>query len=207
MLFAPPPPISFSGDVAPIFAMHCNGCHGDVGGLDLRSYRAAMTGGNLGKVIIAGDAERSLLIHFVDGRRGQARLMPVGGRPLSGAQIETLRRWIDAGAIEDNPANASREKRRIDAVPIAADRPIRITCTVPVQAYLTVSVSDPTTGAILWTEVAALKSPKEQNDAAEPGQPLHWVVRAAPGWPAAVDVQLSIEHAATKSFDIAFSVR
>lgn len=33
-------PISFHQDVAKIFAYHCNGCHGDAGGLNLRSYQA-----------------------------------------------------------------------------------------------------------------------------------------------------------------------
>lgn len=203
----PPAPVSYHRDVAAIFALHCNGCHGDAGGLSLRRYRDAMAGGNLGKVIIAGDAERSLLIHFVDGRRGEARRMPAGGRPLSSAQIETLRRWIDDGANEDSPGNARREVRRLDGIPIAANRPIRIACTVAAQAYLTVAVLDPVTGAVLWSEVAPLKSPKEQNDVGEPGEPLHWDVRAAPGWPAAVALQLTVEHAAVQPLDIAFSVR
>ena len=49
-------PVSFHSDVAPIFAMHCNGCHGDAGGLSLRRHSDVLKGGNMGKAIIAGRA-------------------------------------------------------------------------------------------------------------------------------------------------------
>ena len=35
----PPEPVSFSRDIAPIMAMHCNTCHGESGGISTRSYR------------------------------------------------------------------------------------------------------------------------------------------------------------------------
>src|SRR5438045_9037333 len=96
MLFAPPvSPVSFSREVAPIMAMYCNTCHGDAGGLNTRSYREIILGGNLGKVILPGEPDGSLLIHFVDGRRGTAHRMPKGGRPLSSGEIESLRLWLD----------------------------------------------------------------------------------------------------------------
>ena len=191
-------PVSFHSDVAPIFAMHCNGCHGDAGGLSLRRQSDVLKGGNMGKVIVAGDAERSLLIHFVDGRRGEAHRMPIGGRPLSARQIETLRRWIDEGARADAPA-AKQRYRRADV-----KLPARIAVRVPVSAYLSIEVLHPGTGAVLWSETASLKSPPEQNDAGAPGTPLHWDIRRAPAWPAAVTVQLSIEHAASLPESIEF---
>ena len=103
MLFwaPPPPPVSYSQQVAPILAMHCNTCHGDAGGLSTRSHAELMAGGNLGIVVVPGNAERSLLVHFIDGRRGEAHRMPLGGRPLSREQIDTIRRWIDEGANKD----------------------------------------------------------------------------------------------------------
>ncbi len=125
-------PVSFHVDVAPLFAMHCNGCHGNAGGLSLRSYAATLKGGNSGKILIAGDAERSLLIHFVDGRRGEAHRMPIGGRPLSARQIENLRRWIDEGAKEDAPAAGHIHSK------MAVNLPARINCIVSVAAYLTI---------------------------------------------------------------------
>ena len=93
--------VSFHHDVAPIFAYHCNSCHGDAGGLNLRTYQSALEGGNKGKLLIAGDPDNSLLIHFTDGRRGPAHRMPLDGPPLSQQQLQTLRRWIAEGARED----------------------------------------------------------------------------------------------------------
>src|SRR5262245_40040323 len=93
----PPPPVSYSREVAPILALRCNGCHGEAGRLSTRTHAALLAGGNLGRVVIAGDAENSLLIHFVEGRRGEARRMPIGGRPLATAEIQVVRRWIDEG--------------------------------------------------------------------------------------------------------------
>ena len=77
------PPISFSRDVAPILALHCNSCHGDAGGLSTRSYSELMAGGNLGKVVLPDNPAGSLLIQFIEGSRGEAHRMPLGGRPLS----------------------------------------------------------------------------------------------------------------------------
>src|SRR3954453_18875945 len=94
-------PVSYSREIAPLLAMHCNGCHGDSGGLSLRTFRELMTGGNLGKVIVPGDPEASLLIHFVDGRRGENHRMPKDGSRLTPDQITLLRRWITEGARED----------------------------------------------------------------------------------------------------------
>src|SRR6188768_4329264 len=143
-------PVSFYGDVAPIFAMHCNGCHGESSGLRLRSHDDLLRGGNLGKALIAGDAQNSLLIQFVDGRRGEAHRMPLGGRPLSAKQIETLRRWIDEGAKADDPARAVKQIHRLKDVKL----PARINCRVPVSGYLTVEVLHPATGVVLWSETA-----------------------------------------------------
>jgi hypothetical protein len=194
--FFPPEPVSYHRDVAPIFAMHCNGCHGDAGGLSLRHHSDVLKGGNLGRIVIAGSAAESLLIQFVDGRRGGAHRMPLGGRPLSVGQIETLRRWIDEGANADDSSLAAKQlHRRIDV-----KLPASIRCRVPVEAYIQIEVLHPSTGAVLWSETASLKSPPEQNDAGPPGVPLHWVVRRAPGWPATVNVHLSVQPPASIEF-------
>ena len=70
-----------------------------------------MLGGNLGKVIVPGDPDRSLLIHFLEGRRGENHRMPKDSRPLSPAQIDMIRRWIAEGARNDDlPSNVYKVK-------------------------------------------------------------------------------------------------
>lgn len=199
MFFAapPPPPVSFSREVAPIFALHCNGCHGDSGGFSTRSYREVMTGGNLGRVVVPGDPARSLLMHFLEGRRGAQHRMPKDSRPLPDAQTDTIRRWIAGGAKNDNlPVKRYRIVRA--GVAMEKSRITRVFCRVNTAAYLTVRMRDPRNGRTLWSEAASLKSPKEGSNVAEPGQLISWDLRAGANWPKRVTLELSIEYAASE---------
>src|SRR4051794_26607485 len=199
MLFSapPPPPVSFSRDIAPILAMHCNGCHGDSGGMSTRSYKELMQGGNLGKVVLPGNPDRSLLIHFLEGRRGPEHRMPKDSRPLPDAQIGTIRRWVEEGAKDDNLAvRRYRVVRR--AVPMQIGKTTRVFCRVNTQAYLVMTMRDPRNGRVLWSDVASVKTPKEKVDAASPGQLISWDLRAGYGWPRAVTLELSVEYAASE---------
>lgn len=92
--FAPPP--TFEKDVAPILKAHCISCHGannPPAGLSLTS------GANLlkAKVVVPGDSENSRIVRRLRGLDGKPS-MPMGFAPLSAAQIQTVRDWIDAGA-------------------------------------------------------------------------------------------------------------
>lgn len=196
MLFAPPPPapVSYSRQVAPILALHCNGCHGDAGGLSTRSYADLMNGGNLGKVVLPGEPARSLLIHFLEGRRGEAHRMPLGGRALSSEQIEMIRRWIAEGASQDTRAGNSY-RLALPSTRLDRGKTLRVFCRVNTESYLILTVRDPRNRQALLTEVASIKSPKERSDAGEPGELISWDVRAGSGWPRSVRVELAIEYA------------
>jgi hypothetical protein len=194
----PPPPaaaVSYCRDVAPIFAMHCNSCHGEAGGLSLRTYNNTMRGGNLGAIVIPGNADGSLLLHFLDGRRGDAHRMPKDGRPLSTGQIDVIRRWIDEGAKSDNRVMKTYRFAR-QKVAVDSDRITRIYCRVNTEAYLVISARDPHNGRTLWSDVASLKTHKEGVDAGEPGQLISWDIRAGERWPSFVTIELSIRYAA-----------
>lgn len=96
-----PAQIAFQRDVAPILERRCLECHGDdgpKGGLSLASSKSAFTGGDSGPTIVPGKPDESSLLDYVTpGADGKAE-MPKGREPLSAAQVETLRRWIAAGA-------------------------------------------------------------------------------------------------------------
>jgi hypothetical protein len=207
MLFwaPPPPPVSYSADVAPIFAMHCNSCHGDAGGLSTRTHAELMTGGHLGRVIIPGDPDRSLLIHFVDGRRGKEQLMPLGGRPLMAEQIETIRRWIAAGAREDRDTT-KQYMYKVSAVQTRSVRTLRVSWRIRVRSYVTLNVRDPGDNRLLLTEVFSIKSPRERVDAGEPGDLISWDVRPASFWPGRIDLELVVQYAAEEPGDPELSV-
>ena len=202
--YAPPPPISYSAEVAPIFAMHCNSCHGNAGGLSTRSYKELMQGGHLGKIIIPGEPDRSLLLHFIDGRRGAQQRMPIGGAPLSREQIQTISRWIEQGAKEDADTTAP-QVRKVSNVRAGKHKLLRINVTVDTQSYLILTVRDPRTGASLMSEVASVKLPREANDLGTPGEPLLWDVRTERSWPKALEIELVVKYA-SRSADAHLSV-
>jgi mono/diheme cytochrome c family protein len=102
---APPPVqttavIDFDKDVRPIFEQHCYECHGPKksrGRLRLDSRASGLKGGVSGPALVAGDADRSLIVRRVLGLDGDDR-MPLDKDPLPDAQIALLRTWIAQGA-------------------------------------------------------------------------------------------------------------
>jgi mono/diheme cytochrome c family protein len=93
-------PVDYLRDVKPILAARCVNCHGAEkprGKLRLDTAVAALKGGSVGEVIVPGQPEESLLYLAVIGE-GNSERMPLQRPPLSEAQVETLRAWIEQGA-------------------------------------------------------------------------------------------------------------
>src|SRR4028119_2140097 len=91
--------------VAEIFEAHCMDCHTSVdpeGKLIMEPYEELMRGGESGLSIVAGDSAASLLVRYIEGtveKDGKKLIMPPGKRKkLEAAEIEAIRKWIDAGA-------------------------------------------------------------------------------------------------------------
>jgi hypothetical protein len=85
-------------DVSGIFVERCVMCHSAQGaalGLRLDTYEAAIAGGANGAVVIPGDAERSELVRRLRG--DSLPRMPFLSYPLTGDQIDLIKRWVDAG--------------------------------------------------------------------------------------------------------------
>jgi mono/diheme cytochrome c family protein len=90
----------FVREVQPILAAACVRCHGPVrhrGRLRLDTREGLLEGGESGPAVLPGDAGSSLLFGQVT-REDPEHRMPREADPLPRAQVETLRRWIDAGA-------------------------------------------------------------------------------------------------------------
>jgi hypothetical protein len=105
----------FTWDVRPILEAHCIKCHGPEeqnGGLRYDVKAAAFAQADSGRTaIVAGKPEDSELLRRVTATHKDEQMPPKGER-LSPAEVETLRRWIDAGAAW--PENST---------PVAAARP------------------------------------------------------------------------------------
>lgn len=95
-------PPDFVRDVRPILERHCYSCHAgekQKSGLRLDIKSEAFRGGDaFGPSIIPGKAQDSPLVQFVGDPQADVRMPPDGPR-LSTKDIDTLTRWVTAGAI------------------------------------------------------------------------------------------------------------
>jgi uncharacterized membrane protein len=99
----PPSANSFySKQINPILDANCVGCHGEAktkGGLRMDSYELLMEGGKDGPVIVAGSAERSLLLERVTLPPDHKQFMPAEGKPpLRAEEIAWIKAWVQQGA-------------------------------------------------------------------------------------------------------------
>jgi hypothetical protein len=115
----------FSREVRPLLETHCVKCHGpekQKGGLRFDTKEGAFKAAESGeKAIVPGHARQSRLIKLVSSRDKTER-MPSKGDPLSKAQIDLLKRWIDAGANWPDEAASARGKTRAEMVVTDEDR-------------------------------------------------------------------------------------
>jgi hypothetical protein len=91
--------VDFATQIQPLLQAKCGACHGGdkrSGGFTVREYNEMLHGGRSGASIMPGNAKASLLIQRIDGSRGPT--MPLGGAPLTAAEIATLSTWIGEGA-------------------------------------------------------------------------------------------------------------
>ena len=92
----------FTRDVRPILESRCWACHGgklQMHGLRLDRRADALKGGGSGvPSIVPGSSAQSLLVKYVAGLDKDIVMPPAGPR-LKPAEVDTLRAWIDSGAV------------------------------------------------------------------------------------------------------------
>jgi Planctomycete cytochrome C len=97
----------YTADVRPILDKHCAECHmpdmegAQKSGFQIDSYASIMKGTKFGPVIVPGAAESSTLYILVAGKANPKINMPHGREPLSATEIDTIRLWIDQGALDN----------------------------------------------------------------------------------------------------------
>ena len=104
--------LRFETNILPIVEANCLLCHGEnrqQNGLDLRTRNSIQKGGESGPAIVPGSAEESLLFAKVS-----SGAMPMGEEKLKDEEIELIRRWINAGALNvgENLQSVRRRARR-----------------------------------------------------------------------------------------------
>lgn len=104
-------PEFYTAQVQPILKEHCYRCHGGMnhrGGLSLQTRAGMLKGGHDGSVLVPGDASKSLIVRLIrhEGPADDPMPMPPKSPRISDAEIATITRWVQAGAIM--PADAAR---------------------------------------------------------------------------------------------------
>lgn len=113
--------VSFARDIQPVLTRQCVACHqpqSRQADLLLTSYGDFQKGGRKGAAFVAGAPEKSVVVQYLTGEAKPQ--MPLGGKPLSGEQIELFRRWIREGAVDDSAAASKVELTREPTVYRAA---------------------------------------------------------------------------------------
>ncbi len=109
--------VDFVGEVQPIFAQHCVGCHGESkqkSGLRLDIKSEAFKGGDgYGPAVVEGDADASPIIELVTSDDPEMR-MPPGNHALSVAEVDVLTRWIREGAVWPDGVDHAKLQDRTD---------------------------------------------------------------------------------------------
>jgi len=108
--------VSFADDIQPIFVASCVACHDksaegyETSGFSLRDYDSVMKGTNFGPVVVPDSSMSSslylLIAHKTDPQihmppHHEDALAEGRGASLSEEQIETIRAWIDQGAMDN----------------------------------------------------------------------------------------------------------
>ncbi len=97
-----PRPVDYSREVQPILTAHCYACHGPDEGQRKAKLRLDVRDSAVKKAIRPGDAAHSPLVERILSKDPEEVMPPPGKKePLSAAQIDVLRRWIDQGAKFD----------------------------------------------------------------------------------------------------------
>ena len=104
--------VSYYKQVRPIFQARCQGCHQPAkasGDYVMTTFEQLLKGGESEETAIKPqDSAGSYLVDLITPDAEGKFEMPQGqnAKPLHETEIALIRRWIDAGAIDDTPANA-----------------------------------------------------------------------------------------------------
>ena len=111
--------VDFVKDIKPIFDQNCIKCHGEEkqkGKLRLDMKDSAIKGGKTGPTFVVGNADKSEIVRRITLPKGDDDFMPSEGEPLSKAQIDAIREWINQGAVWPDIA-APKTAKAVDKGP------------------------------------------------------------------------------------------
>lgn len=147
----------------------CFSCHNPdkkKGDLDLTSYAAVMAGGGGGAVVVPGDPDGSKLIGTIT--KQAEPFMPPEGAPMSPAEIEVLKKWVEGGVLDTANSIAKKSnKPKLDLNVAAGTGKPTGPIAKPEHVLLEPVVVTPRTTAVTamaaspWGPLMAMASPKQ----------------------------------------------
>lgn len=166
--------VSFSRQVALIFAFHCNQCHAVPPGTAAADFVTATYAGVMAAVV-PGDPAASLLMEYIDGRR--RKRMPLGAAPLPASDVALIGQWITEGARNDRADFPVLEKR----VAVRRGKGFTVVCRVPARAYLRLAIVGARDEVLYREETALLE-----------GGEARWPLIAGARWPREVTARVEV---------------
>ena len=136
--------VDFVKDIQPLFSQHCYKCHGpdkQLSGLRLDLKKAALEGGDSGKVVEIQKSAESSLVEYIAGIDPD-RVMPPKGERLTAEQVGLVRGWIDQGAVwpDDAPGNILKKSEHWAFQPVLRPSPPSVANTSwiknPIDAFI-----------------------------------------------------------------------
>ena len=164
-----PPKITYDDHVKPILQQKCFSCHNPdkkSGDLDLTNYTNLMQGGASGTVIEPGDSSGSYLYSLVT--HDDQPYMPPESPKIPDEMIETLRKWIDGGVLENSGSKAMvSKKKKFDLAlktapterPEVVPMPARLLLTPETRTSMTTAITALATSP--WGPLAAVAGEKQ----------------------------------------------
>ncbi len=173
----------FNAQVAPLFERRCVSCHNDdlrKGGLSLQSREALLKGGDSGPAIVERKPAESPLYSALLGDKPE---MPKTGPPLTRAEIDRIRIWIEQGAAW--PAGVTLEERPQADLDWWSLQPLR-PVTVPAE-HAGFPVRNPIDRFVGATLAAHAMSPSPEADRRTLIRRLTFDLHGLPPTPAEID--------------------
>lgn len=124
--------VSFSKQIAPIFAQRCVACHNArtaKGRLNMETFAALMKGGESGDTVLAHKPDDSGLFMEIE-----AGSMPKDADPLTDEQMALVKKWIETGARLDAGVSPTAALITIMPKPVQPMPPENYRVAVPVTA-------------------------------------------------------------------------
>jgi len=105
--------ISYETHVQPILLQRCGRCHNEEkqkAGLIATTYAGVTAGSSGGVVVVAGEPEQSNLYLAITHRRDPT--MPPGNDKIPQNEIDTIKKWIEGGLLENGGSKPKPKKKR-----------------------------------------------------------------------------------------------